>query len=237
MAGGTTFRFENVGELLKRLGNVPPRRVRMSPMPGTATGRDVLALHDRHDRLFELVDGTLVEKVMGFRESYIAAELLAELRNFAKAHNLGIVVGADGMMRLLGEFIRIPDVAFFGWSRLPGGRIPRKPIPDIVPDLAVEVLSEGNTRGEMRRKLKEYFLAGVRLVWFVDPEGRVVEEFTAPDESQLLKEDDFLTADDLLPGLMLPLREIFGRVPQEEDAPAEELPRRGTKSRRSRRKK
>src|SRR5262249_7981225 len=162
---------------------------------------------------------------------------LAELRNFAKAHNLGIVAGADGMMRLLGEFVRIPDVSFISWDRLPGRQIPRKPIPDLVPDLAVEVLSEGNTPEELERKLKENFLAGVRLAWFVDPEKQVVEEFTAPDESRLLKGGDFLTADDILPGLILSVREIFGRVPLQEEAPAEEMPHARRKRRKGGRKK
>jgi Uma2 family endonuclease len=219
MATGVNFHFENAGELLDRLGNVPPHRVRMTPFPGTATERDVLAMHDHHDRLFELVDGTLVEKVMGFRESYLAAELLAELRNYAKAHNLGIATGADGMTRLLGEFVRIPDVSFVSWDRLPGGKIPRRPIPEVIPDIAVEVLSEGNTVGEMERKLKEYFLAGVRLVWFVDPEKRTVEVFSAPDESYVLTENDYLSADAILPGFLFPLRELFNRVPEEDASP------------------
>jgi Uma2 family endonuclease len=236
MATGVNFHFQSVGELLDRLGNVPPHRVRMIPAPGTATERDVIALHDHHDRLFELVDGTLVEKVMGFRESYLAAEILAELRNFAKAHNLGIVTGADGMTRLLGEFVRMPDVSFISWDRLPGGRIPRRPIPEVVPDLAVEVLSEGNTEGEMERKLKEYFLAGVKLVWLVDAEKRTVEVFTAPDESCVLTENDFLIADAILPGFLFPVRELFGRVPEEERVRAEPPPPEGRQRKRRRKK-
>ena len=84
---------------------------------------------------------------------------------------------------------------------------------NLVPDLTVEVLSEGNTAEEMERKLKEYFLAGVRLVWFVDPEKRVVEQFTAPDESRILTENDLLTGGEVLPGFLLPVRDIFQRVP------------------------
>jgi Uma2 family endonuclease len=141
------------------------------------------------------------------------------------------------MMRLLGQFVRMPDVSFVSWSRLPGGKIPREPIPDLVPDLAVEVLSEGNTPEEMERKLKEYFLAGVRLVWFVDPERRAVEEFTAPDESRVLSEKDFLVGGDVLPGFLFAVRELFGRVPQEEGTRAKEPPRAGGKVRKRRPKK
>jgi Uma2 family endonuclease len=231
MASGVNFHFESVGELLDRLGNVPPHRVLMNPAPGTATEQDVLALHDRQDRLYELVDGTLVEKVMGFRESYLAAELLAELRDFAKAHDLGIVAGADAMMRLLGEFVRMPDVSFVSWSRLPGRKIPAEPIPDLVPDLAVEVLSQGNTEEEMVRKLKEYFLAGVRLVWIVNPDKRAVEEFAAPDESRLLTESSWLTAEGLLPGFMVQVRSLFVNLPEEEGPPPAAPARRSSRKR------
>ena len=64
------------------------------------------------------------------------------------------------------------NVSFISWQRLPGGELPKKPIPNLVPDLAVEVLSKGNTKAEMRRKLHEYFQAGVRLVRPIDPTTR-----------------------------------------------------------------
>ncbi len=48
---------------------------------------------------------------------------------------------------------------------MPNGKLPTDPVPELVPDFVVEVLGAGNTRGEMARKRREYFLAGVRLVW------------------------------------------------------------------------
>lgn len=227
--GVAAFQFEDGAEWMKRLGNVPLRRVRMHPPPGTATMRDVIALHDRHNRLFELVDGTLVEKVMGFRESLLAVCIAHLLKTVLDKNNLGIVAGADGMMRLLGKFVRIPDVSYISWEKLPGRKIPSKPIPDLVPDLAVEVLSEGNTEEEMERKLKEYFLAGVRLVWLVDPDRQTVEVFTAPDESRLLAEADLLTAEGVLPGFMVQVRSIFENVPEEEEAPPRPAKKRSQK--------
>src|SRR5262249_21003937 len=75
------------------------------------------------------------------------------------------------------------------------------------------VLSEGNTRGEMERKLKEYFLAGVRLVWFVDRDQRTVKVFTSPDTARLLTEEQVLDGGAVLPGLSLPVRAIFTQMP------------------------
>ncbi len=91
---------------------------------------------------------------------------------------------------------------------------PSEPIPSLYPDLAVEVLNEGNTEQEMERKLKEYFLAGTRLVWFVDPESRTVRVYTSPEEPVTLKEGDTLSGADVLPGFALPLKELFARLPR-----------------------
>ena len=75
------------------------------------------------------------------------------------------------MMRLFPGQVRIPDVAFISWKRYPKGKRRRGEIPTVAPDLVVEILSKGNTPKEMKRKLDEYFQAGVRLVWYVNPCG------------------------------------------------------------------
>ena len=62
----------NVADLIEHLGRIPPQRIRVYPAPGTATEQDVIDIQDREDRLYELVDGVLVEKAMGFRESFLA---------------------------------------------------------------------------------------------------------------------------------------------------------------------
>jgi Uma2 family endonuclease len=210
----TTVSLESLGDLLERLGGISPRRVLMHPAPGTATEADLIQVTTRTDRLFELVDGALVEKVMGFGEGFLAADIIFLLRLFLVKHDLGAVGGADVTMRLLPKLVRMPDVVFIRWEKLPNRERPTEPIPDIVPDLAVEVLSEGNTAGEMQRKLKEYFLAGVALVWFVDPRQRTVEVFTAPDARTVFAEGDTLDGGDVLPGLRLLVADVFARVPR-----------------------
>jgi Uma2 family endonuclease len=120
----------------------------------------------------------------------------------------------DGTMRLMPKLVRIPDISFVRWEKLSGHEPPSEPIPDLVPDLAVEVLSEGNTRGEMDRKLREYFLAGVSLVWFVDRQSRTVQVYTSPEDTRVLKESDILDGGSVLSGLTLPVHEIFARSPR-----------------------
>ena len=96
------------------------------------------------------------------------------------------------MVRLAPGLVRIPDLAFISWQRLPERRVPTDPIPGLVPDLVVEVLSDGNTAAEMDRKRREYFAAGVRLAWFVDPVARTVEVYTAANQSTLLEAEQTL---------------------------------------------
>jgi Uma2 family endonuclease len=204
--------IDTVADLLDRLGGVPPERVRWRPLPGTATEKDVIDADCHEDRLCELVDGTLVEKAMGFHESTLAMALGEWLRAAVNPRNLGLVSGESGMMRLFPGLVRIPDVAFVSWKRIPGRRVPKEPIPDLVPDLVVEVLSESNTEREMARKYREYFQAGVLLIWEVDPKNRTVAVYTAADRSILLNETQTIDGGDVLPGFTLPLAQLFSEL-------------------------
>ncbi len=201
---------ETIADLLKRLGDIPPNRVPVRPSPGTAAEKDVIAALEAADkRLFELVDGTLVEKVMWDEESELALWLGSFLIQYVRKHKLGSVTGPDGITRLMPGLLRIPDLAFLSRARFPGGKRPRSPIRDLVPDLVVEVLSKGNTKKEMRRKLREYFHAGVRIVWYVDLKQRTVTVFTAVNRSVSLREGETLDGGSILPGFRIPLSQLF----------------------------
>jgi len=209
----TTAAIDTLADLLEQLGGISPKRVRVRPAPGTATEEDVLAIRNSAERrLCELVDGVLVEKAMGFRESLLAGMLITLLLTFVRSRNLGLVTAPDGTMRLAPGLVRIPDVAFISWDRFPNRRVPTEPIPDLAPNLAVEVLSAGNTPGEMARKRQEYFAAGVQIVWQVDPSTRTVEVFTTPDQSTVLHEMQTLDGGTVLSGFTLPLHELFAEL-------------------------
>jgi Uma2 family endonuclease len=205
----------NAEELAERFGPIPMNRIVTSPAPGLATEDDVIERNDRENRLFELVDGILVEKTMGAPESMLALEIGALLLAFVKQRKLGVVLGADGLLKLAPGLIRIPDVAFLSKAKFPRGRFPRESAWPLAPDLAIEVISEGNTKKEMNEKLHDYFMAGAKLVWYVYPKQRQVEVFTGPEAKRIVKDDQILDGGDVLPGLEINLRELFAELPQE----------------------
>lgn len=193
---------------MDRLGSIPLARIRTTPPIGSATESDVV-LAEAAGHLCELVDGTLVEKAMGFEESLIASELIYAMKAYCKKHKSGVVAGPDGMLRLFSRLVRIPDVAYISWSRIPDRKALKVAVGNFVPDLVVEVLSTGNTRREMERKRAEYFRAGVRVVWIVDAVSRTVDVYRPEADVQTVSETETLTGGDLMPGFSLPLTELF----------------------------
>ena len=199
-------------ELARRFGNVPARRIRLDRYPADET--DVEDLHNSEDRLYELVDGVLLEKEMAYRESAIAVEIIYHLKAFVRGKSLGVIAGSDGMMRLAPGLIRIPDVSFVRRAQFPGGKISNMALPSIYPDLAVEVLSPSNTAEEMDEKLNDYFTAGTTLAWLVEPDTRSVLVFASADRATATRMtiNDTLDGGSMLPGFALPLAAIFAEL-------------------------
>lgn len=212
MATATIARWETIADLVEQLGDIPLRRIRMKPAPGTATEADLLEAEQRYNSLFELVDGVLVEKGMGYRSSILAIVIGRLLIDFVHPRNLGVVSGADGFLRLFPGLVRAPDVAFASWDRFPDRKIPREPIPTLAPDLVVEVLSDSNTPREMSRKRGEYFGRGVSAVWEIDPETRTATVYKADGTVIELTESDRLDGGDVLPGFSLELSGLFAEL-------------------------
>lgn len=204
--------FITAAEMQEQLGGIPLERIRMVPPPGLATEEDLLRVLDKEDRICELIDGVLVEKTMGYYESHLASVLIFFLRRFLEEHDLGIVLGEAGTLRILEDQIRVPDVAFLSWRHFPGRVLPAEPVPAVAPDLAVEILSEGNTPAEMNRKLKDYFAAGVKLVWFIDAASKSATVYESPRKRRKLTLTDSLKGGKVLPGFKLPLKELFQKA-------------------------
>ncbi len=191
---------------------VPADRILLHPTPGTATVDDVVAIRNRERRICELVDGVLVEKTMGFRESVFACVLIQILKNYVDQHRSGLIAGPDGMMTLAPGLVRIPDVSFVSRDQFPSGRPGNEPVPRLIPNLAVEILSPGNSPAEMDQKLRDYFAAGSQLVWYLDPSDRTVRVYRSPENFIVLDESGTLDGEEVLPGFRLPISEWFSRA-------------------------
>lgn len=163
------------------------------------------------DILYEVVDGKVVElPPMGADEVWIASTLTQILGPYVRAHALGRVV-AEMLFHLQPERPRRrPDVAFVSYDRWPRGRrVPRREAWNVVPDLAVEVVSESNSAAEVIGKIREYFEAGVARVWVVYPTERIVYDYESLAIVCGLGPGDVLDGGAILPGYRLPVADLF----------------------------
>jgi Uma2 family endonuclease len=206
----TTLPLNNFADLLEQLGGITPERILLRPPPGTAKEKDVIAaLEAPRKRICELVDGVLVEKPMGAREALLAGTIIEYLGTFVRKHDLGCVLAPDGTLRLMPGLVRIPDVSFISWNSIGADEFPEEPIPALAPDLAVEVLSRGNTPKEIERKLREYFEVGAQMVWLIQPKTQTAEIYTTPTNYRHVPKNGTLEAGKLLPGFSLSLKKLF----------------------------
>jgi Uma2 family endonuclease len=173
---------------------------------------EIAAHPENANRLLELIDGEIIEKVGSFIPSMIAVEIATSFRNYLKSSPIGYVTGADGGYVLDDENTPMPDVGYI--SR---GRMAQMPSREVLmpPDLAVEVKSPTDSYKGLQRKARKYLRAGTKIVWIVYPEDRSVD-VCLPDESEpdgmRIREisiDGTLDGGDVLPGFTLAVRDIF----------------------------
>jgi Uma2 family endonuclease len=165
------------------------------------------------DSLYEVVNGEIREiPPMGVYETWIASVLVQSLvgeRKWGRA----VIETLFDFTKTIGAKRR-PDLAFVSYNRWPRERrVPRTEAWDVVPNLAVEVVSPTNTADDVLRKLNDYFQAGVERVWVVYPSQRQIYVYASPTEPKVLTEDEQLTDETLLPGFRLSLRTLFDDTP------------------------
>lgn len=163
------------------------------------------------DEPWELWEGE-VRRVpgAGLEASELSGVIFSLIRGFVRPRNLGVVTVTDGAYILARnpDVVVMPDVAFISWDRLPG-RIRPQGFSPVPPNLAVEVASPSNRPGDIAAKRARYRTAGVTLVWWVYPGDRTVVVYRDGEIVATLGENDFLVGEDVLPGFVLPVREIF----------------------------
>ncbi|MBZ0297255.1 MAG: Uma2 family endonuclease [Anaerolineae bacterium] len=167
---------------------------------------DILARPENRDRLLELVDGEIVEKVPAQKHGVIAGNVFGFLWNHCRMTEQGRVE-QEVRHRLPGDEHndRLPDVSYYADASKP--LVERGPVP-YFPDLAVEVKSPDDSWPGMRAKARYYLDNGCRMVWLLYPEKQLIFVLTADDED-VLTADDSLSGGEVVAGFSVLVREIF----------------------------
>jgi Uma2 family endonuclease len=159
----------------------------------------------------ELVKGELLEMPpAGGRHGRVASRVDYRLRSYVEPNDLGEVFAAETGFWISHDpdTVRAPDASFVAKGRLPAGEPPTGYL-DLAPDLAVEVVSPGDTAGEVQAKVEDWLRAGVRLVWVFYPDTRSVAIYGGLHDVRVLTEQDELDGGQVLPGFRCRVRELF----------------------------
>jgi Uma2 family endonuclease len=163
------------------------------------------------EALYEVVNGQKVElPPMGVRSTWIASALFGFLFPHVQQHKLGhLVMEMLFILDRAANVRRRPDVAFVSAERWPIDReTPWEGDWDVVPDLAVEVVSPNDTFSAVERKIVEYFDHDVRQVWVVSPVEQRIYVYDSPEDVRIVAVSADLESP-LLPGWRLPLATLF----------------------------
>ena len=158
---------------------------------------------------YELIKGELLTmSPAGEQHGAISAKLAAELYVYVKANKLGIVYGAETGFKLESkpDTVLAPDVSFINRERV--GQISEK-YREGAPDLAVEVISPGERRTKVEKKVVQWLQLGADVVWIVNPQTVTVTVYHPDGGIKVLSGSDHLTGDDVVPGFKILVSEIF----------------------------
>ena len=162
------------------------------------------------DVQYELVRGQLREVPMaGWQHGWIEVNIIVVLANDPVARTVGRTVSGDTAFVLARDpdTVRIPDVAFVRHERLPPPLVSGRAA--LAPDLAVEIRSPNDRPGEVQQKVADYFAAGVRLVWLVDPDEQTVEVWTPGGLDRRCTAADTIDGGAVIPGFRCPVARFF----------------------------
>jgi Uma2 family endonuclease len=162
-------------------------------------------LPENQDRLFELINGDIVEKMPTEKHGELAAWIASLLLNFVRPRKLGRVgVEVRHQMPTDRENSRLPDISFISGKRasVEQGSVPQ------MPDLAIEIKSPDDKLKDLKDKAHYYMLNGTLMVWIMDYMKHLVIVLT-PDDEDILTENEMLDGGDVLPGFQVLVKDIF----------------------------
>jgi Uma2 family endonuclease len=159
---------------------------------------------------YELVNEALVDMGnSGMEHGYVACILVAVLTTFVQQNKLGAVCDSSTAFTLKTGNKRSPDVSFVARERLKGLKRPPRGFFQGSPDLVVKILSPNNTVEEIHEKIVEYFNNGTRLIWVIHPDEKYVLVYHSPEPDRLLRPQDQLEGEDVVPEFSMPVADLF----------------------------
>jgi Uma2 family endonuclease len=156
---------------------------------------------------YEVVDGELRMSPAGWPHAIVIVNLIARLATFVERNRLGQVLGSNTLYVLPSGNKRGPDVSFVSSGRLPQGSA--GPFLALAPDLAIEVLSPGDSPRAVLDKVGEYLQAGVPLVWVIDPSRRRAVVHRSLSQARELGAESELDGEDVVPGFRCLLSDVL----------------------------
>ncbi len=176
----------------------------------TASGEDI--------ERYEVIDGVRVEREpTGAFEMVLASWLCHLMNSFAAGKKLGLAVNEVlFVLNAARNLKRRPDVAFVSYARWPTSVVAREAAWNVVPDLAIEIVSPTNLAEEIDRKITDYFQAEVRLVWVIYPDSGRVSVYQSRTHVSILERTDTLDGAEVLAGFRLPIAQLYEAVAKPE---------------------
>jgi len=163
---------------------------------------------------YEIVNGELIDMGnSGALHGNLAIILSSALFGVVNTQKLGALFDSSTAFKMKNGNKRSPDISFFAKERLQGMTELPTGFLEGAPDLAVEILSPGNTVEETEAKITEYFDNGARLVWVISPTQHYILVYrSAQEPDRLLKTIDALDGEEVIPGFTLPVADLFQQL-------------------------
>ena len=164
------------------------------------------------NRRFEVVKGVYIEmSPASALHGKVTSTLHFLIVSHVRKNRLGEVTAAETgfVLTRAPDTVRAADVGFISASRLSSTGIPETGFWPIAPDLAIEVVSPGDSSDDVQAKVEDYLSAGTRMVWVVYPKTRSVTVFRSLRDVKVLRADESLSGEDVLPGFECRVGEVF----------------------------
>jgi Uma2 family endonuclease len=160
---------------------------------------------------YELVAGKLrVMSPSGWRHGEVVDNITYWLGTYIRQHDLGRGFGAETgfLLKRDPDTVRAPDFAFVAKEHLPKSK-PKEAFWPGAPDLVVEVVSPGDTTGEVDEKIEEWLAAGCSAVWVVDPQLQTMTIYQSTTKVKVKTVGETLHGDPVVPGFKCAMDDCF----------------------------